>query len=332
MKSDVEDILREGISRLTTGAGPPPGLVERARRRNRQRRIAIRAAAATGTAVVAAVAAIAVTSSSAGTGSALHEQTISYVTSRTRHALSGVAQGKFIEQVQSAAYKSSFGFTMLNTVSGVQPNSRVLSGVHAQRDVLWTYQGLTLDQGFTAAGQPVYSSSISTVTSPTGKKVPEAYGAAYPARVSWRVPLTGGPNWPLPPLSCENASAGGGVADWQALISKALSCKLYTLGGRQQVNGVSALKLTMKPVSGEPYRQTLWVDPSTYLPLRVSTTFLPPWGNNSVRVEDFRWLPPTPANLAALHAAIRQAAIPAGFRLLPPTDLPLVGFGAPLNP
>jgi hypothetical protein len=42
---------------------------------------------------------------------------------------------------------------------------------------------------------------------------------------------------------------------------------LYTLDGHQQINGVNAIKLTMKPVPGLSVRQTLWVDPSTYLPL-----------------------------------------------------------------
>jgi hypothetical protein len=49
----------------------------------------------------------------------------------------------------------------------------------------------------------------------------------------------------------------------------------------------------------------------------------------SLLVGDYRWLPPTAANLAALHAAIHRAAIPSRFRMLPPADLPLAGFATP---
>jgi hypothetical protein len=71
------------------------------------------------------------------------------------------------------------------------------------------------------------------------------------------------------------------------------------------------------------------LDPSTYLPLRTSTTFLGSHGQVSLLVRDYRWLPPTAANLAALHAAIHRATIPSRFRMRPPADLPLAGFTTP---
>jgi hypothetical protein len=332
MTSDVEELLREGISRLTDGAEAPAGLVGRARARNRQRRVAIRAGTAAGAAVVAAVAAIAVVGASPRTG-ALREQTISYVTSRTQHALSAVAQGKYIEEVQATAQNASFGFTVINMALSAEPDPTgpaalpgVLANVHAQRMVLWNYQGSMLQEGFTAGGQPVFNATLGTVPSAAGKKVLEAYGAVYPARTQWRSRVTGGPNWPAPALTCENALAGSATANWAAVISKALSCHRYVLGGRAQIDGVTAIKLTMKPEPGLSFRQTLWVDPSTYLPVRVSTDFQP-GGRHAVLVQNYRWLPPNAAGLAALHAAIRQAVIPAGFRMLPSTDLPLPDFG-----
>jgi hypothetical protein len=42
-------------------------------------------------------------------------------------------------------------------------------------------------------------------------------------------------------------------------------------------------------------------------------------------VYDFRFLPPTPANLAQLRAAIRHGRIPASFRRLPSKYLVLAG-------
>ena len=111
-----------------------------------------------------------------------------------------------------------------------------------------------------------------------------------------------------------------------ATILKALSCKLFVLGGHQQVDGVNAIKLIMRPPPGLRIRETLWLDPSTYLPLQTSAAFLSPHGQVSVLIQDFRWLPPTKANLAALQAAIHRVTTPPSFRALPPADLPLPGF------
>ena len=44
-----------------------------------------------------------------------------------------------------------------------------------------------------------------------------------------------------------------------------------------------------------------------------------------MQTDNFRWLPPTTSNLAALHAAEKREAIPSGFRSLPSTYLPLPG-------
>jgi hypothetical protein len=113
----------------------------------------------------------------------------------------------------------------------------------------------------------------------------------------------------------------------RATILKALSCsELFALDGHQQVDGVNAIKLIMKPPPGLRVRETLWLDPSTYLPLRTSTAFLSPHGQVSLLVQGYRWLPPTKANLAALHAAMHRATIRPRYRALPPADLPLAGF------
>jgi hypothetical protein len=328
MTNGAEELLREGISRLPVDPGVPAGLARRARQRNRQRRIAIRSAAAAGTAMVAAVAVIAVTGGPQRSSSALREQTIAYVTSRTQHALAAVDRGKAIEVVHATAHNAVFSFTVLNLAPSRQQNptgSALFPGVHAQRTTTWFYRGLVLEEGFSAAGMHVFSSSISTVTSPAGKRVPEGYGAAYPARTRWRTPLIGQAG-PAPKLTCAHAFPGPGTSNFRATIAKALSCKLFTLDGHQQVSGVNAIKLTLKPQPGLPIRQTLWVDPSTYLPLRTSTSFLAAQRPARVLVDDYQWLPPTTANLAALRATVRHAAIPPGFRKLPSSELPLIGI------
>ena len=50
--------------------------------------------------------------------------------------------------------------------------------------------------------------------------------------------------------------------------------------------------------------------------MRTSLVTLSGPGRGQHLVYDFRFLPPTKANLAALHATIRRAAIPATFRRL----------------
>ena len=336
MTSDLEELLREGIDRLTTGASAPTGLIRRAQQRNRQRRIVIRTATATSTAIVAAVATvIAISLSSSGTRpgrTPLHSQTVADVVTRTERALAVAAdQGRAIQEVLSSGRNETFGLTVINmaltfeknpTGSAVVP--QVLSTVTAQRRVTWSYRGLQLDEGFSAAGQLVFHTSINNITLRSGKQVQEVYGAAYPARTRWHTILRG-LSGPLPRLTCQRAVVPSAYPSWHATISKALSCGLFYLSGRQQVDGVDALTLISKPQNGLPVRETIWVDPSTYLPVRTSFTFLAAHGQGSELVYDYRWLQPSRANLAQLHAAISRATIPAGFRKLPAKYLPVAG-------
>jgi hypothetical protein len=334
MTSDIEELLREGIDRLTAGASAPAGLVERARKGNR-RRVMIRSAVAAGTVVAAVAAAVTVTLATGGreAGSApVRAQTIAVVASRTERALAAAAaQGKAIQETQVSGRGVTFGLTALNmnyTFETNPPGSAVVPGVlktvTAQRMVLWTYRGLFLQEGYSAAGKLVFHNTNNEVTLRSGRQVAEQYGAAYPARTRWRT-IIRGQSGPLPPLTCQNDLVPRGYPSWRATITKALSCGLFYLGGQQRVDGIEAMTLISKPQPGFSFRERLWVAPSTYLPVRLSVTFLHPHGRSSRLVNDFRWLEPTKANLAALYAAIRQATIPAGYRTLPANYVLLAG-------
>ena len=339
MTNGIEELLREGFDRLTADAKAPAGMVSRAQRRNRQRRAASLSAAAAGTAVVAAAAVIAVAVVPQRSNPAPRAQTIAYVTTRAQRALAAVPQGKAIEEVGATARNGAFGFTVINMALSSQqpppPGSAVLPGVlgsvKAQRMTSWFYHGLVLNEGFSAAGNLVFTASIGTVTSPGGKQMPAAYGAAYPARTRWLSPLTG-PSGNLPKLTCSNAFPGAARPQLRAIILKALSCRLFALAGHQQVDGVNAIKLVLKPQPGLGIRETLLLDPASYLPLRISAAFLAAHGQAGLLVQDYRWLAPTAANLAALHAAIHRAPIPPRFRKLPSADLPLAGFSPATTP
>ena len=332
MTDNVEELLRTGIDRLTAGADVPGGLLTRARRRNRQRRRAIWTAAAVGTAAVTAAAVVAATSAPALRSGSLQQQDISYVVGRAQQALAGLTQANAIEVDEvTASQPGGFGFMVLNMSpsGGTGIQSGVLAGVHADRLVKWTSTGLDLDQGFSADGKLLFSASFGDVTSPTGKKVDEAYGAAYSARIQWHSPLVGA-NLPNSPLTCQDV-IGAASADFRTMIAKALSCHLYTLAGHQEINGVSTIKLVLKPQPGLNTRETLWIDPSSYLPIRQTVSFALPHAKTVTATDNFQWLPRNQATLAALHAAGQQSAIPAGFRSLPADDLPLPGFTAALT-
>jgi hypothetical protein len=110
-------------------------------------------------------------------------------------------------------------------------------------------------------------------------------------------------------------------------VRELLTSGTATIAGRQRIDGIDTIKIILTsrttPSSPEPtWRQTLWVNPSTYLPVRmVSLPYssdgypymsLPPLavGPFTEAVTEFQWLPPTPANLAQLNAPI-----PSGFHV-----------------
>jgi hypothetical protein len=86
---------------------------------------------------------------------------------------------------------------------------------------------------------------------------------------------------------------------------------MFTVAGRQWVDGVDAIKLTGHQRSAAA---TIWVDPDSYLPVRLTNPVHLMAGETDQQdagtlTIDFRWLPPTRANLAEL-----TAPIPKGFR------------------
>ncbi len=94
------------------------------------------------------------------------------------------------------------------------------------------------------------------------------------------------------------------AADWRQIIQAGLKCGMFTVAGRQWVDGVDAIKLTgHKPAAGT----TIWVDPSSYLPVRLTGRVQLNTGGNEKQdatlTIDFRWLPPTRANLQGADRA-----------------------------
>ena len=177
---------------------------------------------------------------------------------------------------------------------------------------------------YSATGQPVYDEGYSTKSGYTL--------VSYPTKTWAR---QGGVGLPYAPFSTAPSSGKHGCgkalgafpvlfrlglpgtsksasslpATVAAALRTAVSCGSLFVAGRQTVDGTETIKLTSSPVS--LLSETIWVDPSSYLPVRVtaqSAAGLSP----TRQTADFTWLQPTTQNLAKL-----TVPIPAGFRKVP---------------
>ena len=296
MSIDFEERLRADMGRIEVR--PRPGLAREAHRRYQKgRRRNALAIAATGTAaaLAGATAGFALTAGSPGTGPI---QTTAYVVSRVSGALAAT---------DTIGYSTS-------RLSG--PGTTNWPTVMTGRTDIWQFGGRSRDLIDTAAGQPAtdivrraegrslvltfidYQSRTwtSTTIPPDQRLTPIEGNSLCSGRASGRVQTLYGED-------------GKSAADWRHIIETGLKCGAFTVAGRQRVDGVDAIKLTGHKTIPD---STIWVDPRSYLPVRLVSH-----GQTEGNVAptaltltvDFRWLPPTRANLAKL-----TAPIPPGFQ------------------
>lgn len=179
----------------------------------------------------------------------------------------------------------------------------------------WSYGDQSRSIANSPAGHPAYEASF-------GGSVYTL--VSYPARVWARHHRPAAPV--LRPGGCEPGVAVVPMLfqPWQTVIRfslswlpatvvrdlhAAISCGALTVAGRQRVDGIEAIELKSRP--GSPIPETIWVDPGTYLPVRVVARSR--LGVGVLRqTADISWLPPTAQNLARL-----TVLIPAGFRQVP---------------
>jgi hypothetical protein len=105
-------------------------------------------------------------------------------------------------------------------------------------------------------------------------------------------------------------------------LREAVSCGTLTVTGRQPVNGTEAIELTSRP--GSVFDEVVWVNPATYLPMRIDVNSVP--GTSGLKqTVDITWRPATAQNLTGL-----TVPIPAGFRRVSPADISsTVNIGRP---
>jgi hypothetical protein len=225
-------------------------------------------------------------------------QTAAYV-SRVERALSPSKQADLVGYARTILPPGSAPEPTANGLEAGR-KSGASSPSSARILVQWSYGGTSLVSAFTATGQRVFDAKLATA--PGGG--PEITAVMYREATWWR--------------AVSKASAGSaphgcgpglkiGPAGWPAAIRFELKCGLTSTDGRQRVDGIDAIKLTGQ----KGLLVTLWVDPRTYLPVRVVSGVSAAAG--PLTRTDFRWLRPTPANLAHLNLQI-----PPGFRQVPP--------------
>jgi hypothetical protein len=300
MNTDVEELLRDGMERFTAEVRAPAGLAGAAGRLHR-RRVVARTAVACGT---AAAVAVGVAFAAAGGGSGAQARTVAYVTSRVENALASenlVFVGRS-SSVGGGGYSVTWAYRSRNRYEEYS------SGIGAPGGI-WKVTGPFLAQG----------------TALVRGKLVFANVTYFDHRYSL---------WPLgsqPSSACSTGVALTMAAPiiptthWSSYIDATLACGAATVTGHVKIDGVETTMITGKPVTvtlSAAYakvvkakfataRWTLYVNPATYLPVRMFGS-TQTWGGGSgsywSAVTNVQWLPATPANVAKA-----LVTIPPGF-------------------
>jgi hypothetical protein len=333
MSTDVEELLREGMERFTAGVHAPAGLASTAARLRRRRRaihgaVAFGAAAATAAAaILAAVSAGGSTPRAPGTGTRPSAPAMAggvpgaNPTGPQAHEVAYVV--KRVETALTSEHQVFYG----QTTSDFGPSSTWVHGTHYRwEEFTGTGCGQVLPNG-QCTNQGPSERYLAQGTAQVGGKLTTVYVTYY--NREW----SGGRFWTAAPTSaCSPTGAlemGGPpipTNHWADFINATLACGAAKATGHVRINGMETIQITGKPVTVRlkpgyartvrekrvRVRWTLYVDPATYLPVRISgstATFGGPSASTMNRsVTDVRWLPPTPANIAKA-----MVTIPPGF-------------------
>jgi hypothetical protein len=312
MSGNVEDLLRDGLDRLTADAKVPVDMAIRVRAHRRHRKVAVRAALACGTAAAVAAAVIAAASPGARPGTGVTDaRTTAYVVSRVESVLAdenfvieGQGSGSESGWIHGHRYSSSDGATDSWTY-GARNRMVEFTGKacgHVDSRGWCTYHG----------GSVRY---LADGTALVRGKLVGAYVNYYDHRYSLS-PLG---HQQLKPCSRTAQLVLGGPAvsmpDWPAFIRGMLRCNRATVTGRTSIgtarviiiSGSIDIPLSKGYANYVKERRvrvgyTLYVDARTYLPVRAYGTTKTYGGANGPTVSSYvtsvRWLPPTQANKA----------------------------------
>jgi len=189
--------------------------------------------------------------------------------------------------------------------------------------IYWAYGPRNRFEEFTGSGEPFLAQGTALI----GGKPTGVYVTYYNRKWSLL------PEGAAPVSACsrtgtlEMAGPAAPARNWPAFIHATLACGAATVTGHAWIGGVKTVRITGSPVTeklspGEARaihekwlrsQWTLYVNPHTYLPVRLSgsnyTYGGPMPSSYSTGVTDIRWLRPTAANIAKT-----LVTIPPGFR------------------
>ena len=303
MSTQFEDRLRDAMDQATGQVKLRPGLAARAYARRQRRRGTARVLAAAGTTLavaagLAAAGAAGAFGSSSGTGAQQASYT-AYVVQHVEHALAAPGQANSVQYARSTyqpgtALQPAGPFAVRVSQGGTSTPWAVR---YAQR---WVYHNTARTTAFGPAGRPVFELGATFPAGAAGSSV----GVSWVSHTWWQQSLAAQPAPSSPaPINCGPPIQIPDGTGWASYIRYQLSCGAYSVAGRQPVGGVDAIKIVSKQGM-----ITLWVSPRSYLPVRLILDL-----GRIHSQTDFRWLPPTPANLAQL-----RVTVPAGFSQVPP--------------
>jgi hypothetical protein len=292
----VRDSLGEAYPSI-----PASEIIARARGRRVRRRMA---SGASGVLALAAAAAVAVTvmlpaSHPSATGPAL---ATAYVVHRVEDAI--INDDKVMRQTRSLAGAGFFD---------TQPSSE---------QVTWAYQGRNRTEIFGTHGQ--LQGTVGT-RSVSGKL--QGVEVDY-IRHQWG--LIPGMFYETPVNACNSAgfldAPGDPGTNWPRLIVRTLACGGYKMAGYTDIDGTKTIKITGSRVIGTGTEEstdtvTLFVSPSTYLPVQITLSTAAPGLRGSLTTFDIRWLPPTTDNRARA-----SVTVPCGYQQINwPSGKPISG-------
>jgi hypothetical protein len=322
MNQEFDEIVKDSMAWFVEEVDVPAGIAAQARDQVRRQRRARMGWIASGTAVVAAVAVAVGTLGTGGAGSGPQHtaakggttpavghgvtvQTTSVVISRVKRALARAATGSPVAFTRETSQGSRLVMFIPHVGPAELPSSAVTES--------WSRGALSNSEYLSRAGNVLFSQQTDNSS---GKSVQTM--ANYSHRVWWNGTYDA-PSATQPQAACTLGDTQLSVAQWTREVKKLLSCGA-AFAGSQQIDGVKTVKINLSstyknacaasnyqnkctpvPVG---WRGTLWANASTFLPVRLTAK-----GQHFGFQIDFRWLAPTPANLALLNPKI-----PAGFR------------------
>jgi hypothetical protein len=212
------------------------------------------------------------------------------------------------------------------------PAGDVLTATQAKGDVLWTrtttqaipasdtlvestfsYKSASSDVRYYPDGKPWVDYSGATSRNPGGALTWSRTSVNWQNRTYSIVSEAGSSTSAVQLTTCGDPQMFIDFQDTPDAARALLNCPGLKVSRGKSIDGIAAITIAASDPMGS---RTLWINAKTYLPIQLVT--VNPAGHyypdgykrapSPGRVEQFTWLPPTPANLAYV-----AAPIPAGF-------------------